>query len=53
MTAEALRAIRIAKARRQGDIAALAILEGGRRYQPDPAPLRFVIKALTPLERAA
>jgi hypothetical protein len=53
MNAEQLREHRLAKARAQGDIAALAILQGGRRYQPDPAPLRFVVKALRPLEQAA
>jgi hypothetical protein len=39
----------IVLARRRNDIAALAILEGGRRYHADPAPLRFVIKALRPV----
>lgn len=49
MTADELREHRIAKARKQGDIAALAILEGGHRFVPDPAPVRFVVKALAPL----
>lgn len=40
-------------ARRRGDRLAIAVLEADRRFQPDPAPLRFVVKALTPLERAA
>jgi hypothetical protein len=48
------RRLRLIKlARRRGDTAAIAILQAGRRYQPDPAPLRFVVKALRPLEQAA
>jgi hypothetical protein len=40
---------KLAKARKYGDIAAIAILEAGRVWSPEPAPERFVVKALTPL----
>jgi hypothetical protein len=53
MTTSALREHHLEQARKRGDIAAVAILEGGRRFVPDPAPLRIVVKALTPLRVAA
>jgi hypothetical protein len=36
MTPAELRQHKLDRARRQGDIAAIAILEGGRTFQPDP-----------------
>lgn len=44
-----LHAHRLALAIKRRDLTAIAILEGGRRYHADPAPLRFVIKALRPV----
>jgi hypothetical protein len=38
---------KLALARKRGDIAAIAILEGGREYTPEPAYSLFVAR-LTP-----
>lgn len=43
----------LALARKRNDRLAIAVLEADRRFVPDPAPLRFVVKPLRPLELAA